>query len=185
MSFCIPWHGSGVQGSIAGSCRRNTNNVLFTMKGLHGRIPFRMKMYIDPSNLITACRAVQMVQLVERLEQWSSQNGVEYAYVATEKDNERLCTETIWAQENFFPQDIEAILKNKLSLDNWVAAPRGQEWPTNGGRAPKFLGGSQRLRSSSFKLRAYRGNESAAIDEGFVLVCPQFGQRDCYGSGQL
>eukprot|EP01018_Ginkgo_biloba_P037090 Gb_28962 [translate_table: standard] len=121
-------------------------------------------------------------KLVETLERWFSENGAEYAYMATEKDNEA-CIKLFAGKCNynkfrtpailvhpvhahakrirssvkivkldvaqaealyrgylgtreFFPQDIDAILKNKLSLGTWVAVPRGQEWPTNGGRVP-------------------------------------------------
>eukprot|EP01018_Ginkgo_biloba_P008024 Gb_17151 [translate_table: standard] len=63
---------------------------------------------------------------VERFERWFSDNGVECAYMATEKDNEaciklfaekcnynkwRLCTETIWAPENFFSKILTSYFK--------------------------------------------------------------------------
>lgn len=119
------------------------------------------------------------LKLVERLERWFKENGAEYAYMATEKDNEpciklfcEKCnynkfrtpailvqpvhahskrirstvkiqklnvdeSETLYREylgtREFFPQDIDAILKNRLSLGTWVAFHQeDQEWRTDG-----------------------------------------------------
>lgn len=121
------------------------------------------------------------LKLVVRLERWFKENGAEYAYMATEKDNEpciklfcekcnyiKFRTPAILVQpvhahskrirsgvkiqkldvaqsealyrtylgtREFFPQDIDVILKNRLSLGTWVAFPQGEEWPKDGGRS--------------------------------------------------
>ena len=121
------------------------------------------------------------LNLVVRLEHVFKENGAEYGYMATEKDNEpciklfcekcnyiKFWTPSILVQpvhahskrirsgvkiqkldlaqsealyraylgtRQFFPQDIDSILKNRLSLGTWVTFPQGEEWPTDGGRS--------------------------------------------------
>ncbi|XP_058111063.1 probable N-acetyltransferase HLS1-like [Magnolia sinica] len=114
------------------------------------------------------------LSLVRQLEQWFDSNYVEYAYMATEKDNEaslklfigklgfikfrtpmilvnpvrrrsihissRIKITKIKMEQaehlyrrfmgtaEFFPRDIDQILKNKLSLGTWVAYPLDESW---------------------------------------------------------
>ncbi|XP_019053274.1 PREDICTED: probable N-acetyltransferase HLS1-like [Nelumbo nucifera] len=114
------------------------------------------------------------LSLVRRLEEWFIANHVDFAYMATEKDNEasvKLFTEKLgfvkfrtpsilvnpvqyhamrisrevkvvklkveeaeylyrrfMGSTEFFPHDIDRILRNKLSLGTWVAYPRGESW---------------------------------------------------------
>lgn len=113
------------------------------------------------------------LKLVRRLEEWFVDNQVDYAYMATEKDNEasvklfvdklgyvkfrtpailvnpvrrrvhlssnieiaklkveeaELLYRKFMASTEFFSQDIDRILRNKLSLGTWVAYPRGERW---------------------------------------------------------
>lgn len=113
------------------------------------------------------------MKLVRRLEEWFVNNQVDYAYMATEKDNEasvklfvdklgyvKFRTPTIlvnplrrrvhlpsnieiaklkveeaevlyrkfMGSTEFFSQDIDRILRNKLSLGTWVAYQRGETW---------------------------------------------------------
>ncbi|GLJ37700.1 hypothetical protein SUGI_0765780 [Cryptomeria japonica] len=115
------------------------------------------------------------LRLVQEIEKWFKANGAEYAYMATEKDNNACiklfvekCSFTKFrtpamlvhpvqshskhisssvkilklgmkeaealyrrcmGTSEFFPQDIDTILQNKLSLGTWVAFPRTEEWP--------------------------------------------------------
>ncbi|RWR92158.1 putative N-acetyltransferase HLS1-like protein [Cinnamomum micranthum f. kanehirae] len=112
--------------------------------------------------------------LVHQLEEWFHANHVDYAYMATEKDNEasiklfidklgfvkfrtpailvnpvghgliRLSSRIkilklkkeqaehlyrkFMGSTEFFPQDMDMILSNKLSLGTWVAYPRNESW---------------------------------------------------------
>lgn len=112
------------------------------------------------------------LKLVRHLEEWFIANQVEYAYMATEKDNEasvnlfvnklnyikfrtpailvhpvntrsfkispaidivklkeeeaELLYRRFMSSNEFFPRDIDKVLKNKLSLGTWVAYIRGQ-----------------------------------------------------------
>lgn len=112
--------------------------------------------------------------LVRQLEEWFQSNQVDYAYMATEKDNEasiklfidklgfvKFRTPAIlvnpvghhlmrrsarikirklkkeqaehlyrkfMGSTEFFPQDIDLILSNKLNLGTWVAYPRNESW---------------------------------------------------------
>ncbi|KAI3908558.1 hypothetical protein MKX01_009360 [Papaver californicum] len=114
------------------------------------------------------------LSLVRSIEQWFITEDVDYAYMATEKNNEasvklfmdklgfvefrnlsilvnpvRHCVvnlptnveimklkveqaELLYrkfvASTDFLPHDIDAILKNKLSLGTWIAFPRGESW---------------------------------------------------------
>ncbi|XP_042513004.1 probable N-acetyltransferase HLS1 [Macadamia integrifolia] len=114
------------------------------------------------------------VSLVKRLEEWFVDNQVDFAYMATDKDNlgsvklftdklgfikfrtpsilvqpvgprrmrisptvkivklkiedaERLYRRFMGSTE-FFPDDIDRVLRNKLSLGTWVAYPMGESW---------------------------------------------------------
>ncbi|KAI3848413.1 hypothetical protein MKX03_036261 [Papaver bracteatum] len=114
------------------------------------------------------------LSLVRSVEEWFITNHVDFAYMATEKNNEasvklfmdklgfvefrnlsilvnpvRHCVinlpasveimklkveqaELLYrrfvASTDFLPHDIDAILKNKLSLGTWIAFPRGESW---------------------------------------------------------
>uniref|UniRef100_A0A7N0T5C7 N-acetyltransferase domain-containing protein n=1 Tax=Kalanchoe fedtschenkoi TaxID=63787 RepID=A0A7N0T5C7_KALFE len=114
------------------------------------------------------------LKLVQKMEDWFEENGVEYAYMATESENEpslnlftRKCGYTKFrtpcilvnpvhahrvristrisihkltsseaellyrrrlATTEFFPRDIDAVLKNKLNLGTFVSAPSGYFW---------------------------------------------------------
>ncbi|PKA53645.1 hypothetical protein AXF42_Ash009141 [Apostasia shenzhenica] len=114
------------------------------------------------------------VKLVEKMEDWFRSQGAEYAYVATDKENEaslRLFTgrcgyskfrtpsilvqpvfahyqplsrsaavvrippeeaETLYRRRfsttEFFPRDIDAVLRNRLSLGTFLALPAGSRW---------------------------------------------------------
>lgn len=118
------------------------------------------------------------LKLVQAVEEWSRKNGAEYAYMATEKDNDeciklfvekcgfakfrkpailvhpvhchskhistranilkldaeeaeslyRECMGTV----EFFPKDMNAVLRNRLSLGTWVALPRAEQWQRPG-----------------------------------------------------
>ncbi|KAG2673061.1 hypothetical protein I3760_13G071700 [Carya illinoinensis] len=116
--------------------------------------------------------------LVRRLEEWFVANDVDYAYMATDKDNvasvelfvnkfgyikfrtpailvnpvhnqpfrissnvaiEKLKIEEaeflyrrFMASVEFFPHDIDHVLKNKLTMGTWVAYPRGECFGSNG-----------------------------------------------------
>ncbi|XAR60757.1 Peptide alpha-N-acetyltransferase [Bertholletia excelsa] len=120
--------------------------------------------------------------LVRNLQQWFVANQVDYAYMATEKDNEasinlfvnkfgfvrfrtpailvqpvsrrlsrlepgvdvaRLRVEqaeflykTFMGSTDFFPHDIDNVLRNKLSLGTWMAYPRGESFGVDQGRLP-------------------------------------------------
>ncbi|GLJ13947.1 hypothetical protein SUGI_0222980 [Cryptomeria japonica] len=122
------------------------------------------------------------LKLVQSLERWFKENGAEYAYMATEKENEAciklfdgklnykkfrtpaILVHPVYAHSRrirssvkiqklgvqeaeslyrlylgtreFFPQDIDAILKNRLSLGTWAAFPQEEEWPRDGKNAP-------------------------------------------------
>ncbi|KAG0488949.1 hypothetical protein HPP92_007760 [Vanilla planifolia] len=109
------------------------------------------------------------LKLVERMEDWFRSNGAEYAYMATEKDNEaslrlftdrcgytkfrtpKLLVQPVFAHSlgpraalislrptdaeslyrrrfsatEFFPRDIDAVLRNPLSLGTFLAVPSG------------------------------------------------------------
>lgn len=118
------------------------------------------------------------LSLVRAVEEWFRRNGADYAYMATEKDNEaslslfvgkcgftkfrtpallahpvhshskrissranihkldvaeaeRFYRECMGTAE-FFPKDIDAVLRNKLSLGTWVAVPRAEQWQRPG-----------------------------------------------------
>ncbi|OVA02750.1 GNAT domain [Macleaya cordata] len=112
--------------------------------------------------------------LVQSLEEWFVTKNVDFAYMATEKDNEasvklfmnklgfiqfrtlsilvnpvrhhvtpipsnveivkfkieqaEVLYRRLMGSTEFFPDDIDAILKNKLSLGTWVAYPRGESY---------------------------------------------------------
>lgn len=118
--------------------------------------------------------------LVCRLEEWFIANDVDFAYMATEKDNEAsvklfvnklgymkfrtpailvnpvksihpfhisssveiekltveeagfLYRKFMASRSEFFPSDIDNILRNKLSLGTWVAYPRGETFGSDG-----------------------------------------------------
>ncbi|KAK9279762.1 hypothetical protein L1049_013444 [Liquidambar formosana] len=119
-------------------------------------------------------------RLVYRLEQWFIAHQVDYAYMATEKDNEasvklfvdkfgyvkfrtpailvnpvnhrslhisssieimkleneeaeNLYRKFMGSSTEFFPDDIDKILRNKLNLGTWVAYPKGESWGEFGG----------------------------------------------------
>ncbi|PKA49790.1 hypothetical protein AXF42_Ash004332 [Apostasia shenzhenica] len=115
------------------------------------------------------------LKLVEQMEKWFRSKGVEYAYMATDKDNEasrclfigrcgysKFRTPSILVQPvfahclpisravavvsltadeaeglyrgrfcttEFFPRDIDAVLRNPLTLGTFVALPAGVHWP--------------------------------------------------------
>ncbi|GJN10505.1 hypothetical protein PR202_ga28603 [Eleusine coracana subsp. coracana] len=78
-------------------------------------------------------------KLVQRMEEWFRTAGAEYAYVATDADNEasvRLFTsprcggyaKIKFAGVEFFPTDIDAVLNNNLSLGTFLAVPAAMNW---------------------------------------------------------
>ncbi|KAL6587707.1 putative N-acetyltransferase hls1 [Orobanche minor] len=125
------------------------------------------------------------LKLVRRIEEWFSENGAEYAYMATENDNQasinlftqrcgytKFRTPSIlvqpvfahrvriakrvaivelgpadaealyrrrFATTEFFPRDIDAVLKNKLSLGTFLAVPRGSGAAASWQGAAEFL----------------------------------------------
>ncbi|KAF8397249.1 hypothetical protein HHK36_016159 [Tetracentron sinense] len=112
--------------------------------------------------------------LVHKLEEWFVSHHVDFAYMATEKDNEasvklfrdklgfvkfrtpailvnpvshrtmhishnieiaklkieqaEYLYQRFMSSTDFFPHDIDKILRNKLNLGTWVAYPRGESW---------------------------------------------------------
>ncbi|GJN24278.1 hypothetical protein PR202_gb12011 [Eleusine coracana subsp. coracana] len=75
-------------------------------------------------------------KLVQRMEEWFRTSGAEYAYVATDADNEASLSpmeaETLYrarfAGVEFFPTDIDAVLNNNLSLGTFLAVPAAMNW---------------------------------------------------------
>ncbi|KAJ4978799.1 hypothetical protein NE237_009579 [Protea cynaroides] len=125
------------------------------------------------------------LSLVKHLEEWLIDNHVDFAYMATDKDNEasvklftdklgfikfrtpailvhpvsqrrmhisptieiaklkiedaeRLYRKFMGSSTEFFPKDIDRVLRNKLSLGTWIAYPRGESWDKeiNSGQLP-------------------------------------------------
>ncbi|XP_043693855.1 probable N-acetyltransferase HLS1-like [Telopea speciosissima] len=123
------------------------------------------------------------LSLVKRLEEWFVANHVDFAYMATDKDNQasvklftnklgyvkfrtpailvhpvgmrririsptveisklkiedaELLYRMFMGSTEFFPNDIDRVLRNKLSLGTWVAYPRGESWgDINSGQFP-------------------------------------------------
>eukprot|EP01018_Ginkgo_biloba_P014509 Gb_32566 [translate_table: standard] len=128
-------------------------------------------------------------KLVERIERWFCEKRVEYAYIATEKDNEACikifaekCNANKFRTPAILGHPVHAMPSAFVLVCLWYL-PGGQKWPTNGGRVPNSWAVLSVCNNNEiFKLQVkgisfLKGNGSAEIDEGFVRVCPQFGQR--------
>lgn len=172
--------------------------------------------------------------LVRHMEEWFISNQVDYAYMATEKDNEasaklfvhnlgyvKFRTPSIlvnpvnnrsfhissnikivklkveqaeflyrrfMGSTEFFPHDIDKVLKNKLSLGTWVAYVQGEEFVLNiNGRVPNSWamvsvwnsGELFKLRVGNLPLTCFLYSKSSSIiDKAFscfkVPVLPDF-----------
>ncbi|KAH7837115.1 hypothetical protein Vadar_009767 [Vaccinium darrowii] len=162
--------------------------------------------------------------LVRHLEQWFVANHVDFAYMATEKDNQpsvhlfteklgfiKFTTPTIlvhpihkipfqlpsWIEisklkieqaeflykkfmgssAEFFPSDIDKVLRNKLSLGTWVAYPKGESWGEYGGGegAPAVVPESWAMLSvwnsgEVFKLRIGKQTVSCFVHEMYTRL---------------
>ncbi|KAL6003297.1 hypothetical protein ACLOJK_023520 [Asimina triloba] len=141
--------------------------------------------------------------LVRRILEWFDASGVDYAYMATEKDNEaslklfihkfgfaefrmpailvnpvskhlvhipssvrinklraekaeNLYRKFMGGCTEFFPQDIDQVLKNKLSLGTWVAYPSNEAWFDKGLAPTSWAVVSVWNTGEVFKLRVGR-----------------------------
>lgn len=169
----------GLQGEIVGIIRGSIKTVVCGVKQLeweetpiYTKAAYMLGLRVSPTHR----RKGIGLRLVQALEAWFKANGAEYAYMATEKDNEGCiklfvdkCSYTkfrtpailvhpVYAHSKrissainilkldfreaeklyrkcmgtseFFPQDIDVVLRNKLSLGTWVAFPRAETWPS-------------------------------------------------------
>ncbi|KAL4189782.1 hypothetical protein AMTRI_Chr08g167090 [Amborella trichopoda] len=164
-----------LQGLIVGVIRGSIKTVLCTGGG--GRGPVQAKV-----GYVLGLRVSRMhrrrgigLRLVQCLEEWLVENGAEYAYMATDKDNvasvklftercgyakfrtptvlvnpvcpypkripswvrvqklrpdqaETLYRQYMGSQSEFFPDDIDRVLRNELSLGTWIAYLRDETW---------------------------------------------------------
>ncbi|KAJ4969977.1 hypothetical protein NE237_003076 [Protea cynaroides] len=134
------------------------------------RVAYILGLRVDPCHR----RKGIGLSLVNRLEEWFVANHVDFAYMATDKENEasvKLFTDKLgyikfrtpailvhpvgvrrihisptveitklkiedaehlyrrfMGSTEFFPDDIDRVLRNKLSLGTWVAYPQGESW---------------------------------------------------------
>ncbi|XP_047312756.1 probable N-acetyltransferase HLS1 [Impatiens glandulifera] len=158
--------GSGKE--IVGTIRGSVKTVACGKDGQdHAKLAYVSGLRVSPSHR----RFGIGLKLVQKIEEWFTQNGADYSYMATEKDNfpsvklftgkcgyskfrtpailiqpvfahqapisnrvniiklEPSDAETLYRRRfsttEFFPQDIDAVLNNKLSLGTFLAVPRG------------------------------------------------------------
>ncbi|KAF9600743.1 hypothetical protein IFM89_012187 [Coptis chinensis] len=152
---------------------KNGHHIMPLPIPIYTKLAYMLGLRVSPSHR----RLGIGLKLVTRMERWFTENGAEYSYMATEKDNEaslklftqrcgyaKFRTPSILVQPvfahcikiskqvnifqltsseaeklyrrrfsttEFFPRDIDSILKNKLNLGTFVAVPSNiyQLWP--------------------------------------------------------
>ncbi|KAH9314179.1 hypothetical protein KI387_022806, partial [Taxus chinensis] len=152
------------------TCAKKTSLQLQSQSALCAKAAYILGLRVSPTHR----RLGIGLKLVQTLERWFVENGADYAYMATEKENEAclrlfngklnyskfrtpaMLVHPVYAHSKrirssvriqkleiheaealyrlflgtreFFPQDIDSILNNKLSLGTWIAFPQGENW---------------------------------------------------------